>query len=763
MKSYLRFLERNKLYTAIEVVGLSVSLAFVVLMSSYVISNTSYDKEIKNKGDIYICHNKNCAYSFTFLDKEFDKYPEIIDYCQLFHATNTVKVNGENVNAAQLVVSDNFFEFLPYKLKYGNPEDVFAASNSAVISESFASRIFPGEDPIGRTIEYSTTQDISIKLTVTGIFKDVRLTHFMDKDVIIQVDTYKEGLGSSAQGWTIFANLVRLQNGTDLKELADKIYDNSDEVIFAYNLAQRLDFTCLADLDMNIGSFTEPFVNLGDKSLQKKFTLAAIILLLFSILNYIFLTIAFSRFRLKEMATRMVLGTSRLKAAGQMVLESLLLTSVSFCFGLLLAMALEGPASLVLRSDVDVFGMWTEAITGAAIIICISLISGIVPALSSVRIDPIATIKGEARLKNKLIFGRIFIIIQSCISVVILSFAAVMYLQTKFLIDAPLGYHTDGLLHAYEWEEFDVRKTLEELPFVESVSNMVGFPSDISVMARTSIEIAKESLSANVLFCDKSALSELGIEVLKTVNQDGAYKGFYVTESSYEQMLNLCKSKGLDEGYLEDRIPGIVSEFRFGNITSDFDGAITAVVFQDMDQLGGLLIKVSCDVHEAANEIRRIAEGKLGRPLHDNELNIGSDLIEESFRNEKNATMIIGAFSLLCILLSMMGVVALSSYHGQINTRDTAVRKVFGMSRRNVFAKTVWTFVFPALIGSVVAVPVAYYLIERWLQDYPVRIDIALIVYPTVVALVLVVVIVAVILQALRLMRTNPAEALKKE
>ena len=754
MKSYLRFLSRNKLYTAIEVVGLSVSLAFVVLMSSYVISNTSYDKEIKNKEDIYICHNKNCAYSFAFLDKEFDKYPEIIDYCQLFHATNTVTVNGENVNAAQLVVSDNFFEFLPYKLKYGNPEDVFAASNSAVISESFASRIFPGEDPIGRTIEYSTTQDISIKLTVTGIFKDVRLTHFMDKDVIIQVDTYKEGLGSSAQGWTIFANLVRLQNGTDLKELADKIYDNSDEVIFAYNLAQRLDLTCLADLDMNIGSFTEPFVNLGDKSLQKKFTLAAIILLLFSILNYIFLTIAFSRFRLKEMATRMVLGTSRLKAAGQMVLESLLLTSVSICFGLLLAMALEGPASLVLRSDVDVFGLWTEAITGAAIIICISLISGIVPALSSVRIDPIATIKGEARLKNKLIFGRIFII---------LSFAAVMYLQTKFLIDAPLGYHTDGLLHAYEWEEFDVRKTLEELPFVESVSNMVGFPSDISVMARTSIEIAKESLSANVLFCDKSALSELGIEVLKTVNQDGAYKGFYVTESSYEKMLNLCKSKGLDEGYLEDRIPGIVSEFRFGNITSDFDGAITAVVFQDMDQLGGLLIKVSCDVHEAANEIRRIAEDKLGRQLRDYELKVGSDLIEESFRNEKNATVIIGAFSLLCILLSIMGVVALSSYHGQINTRDTAVRKVFGMSRRNVFAKTVWTFVFPALIGSVVAVPVAYYLIQRWLQNYPVRIDIALIVYPTVVALVLVVVIVAVILQALRLMRTNPAEALKKE
>ena len=86
------------------------------LYKTYLYDRLLNDKEIKNKGDIYICHNKNCAYSFAFLDKEFDKYPEIIDYCQLFHATNTVKVNGENVNAAQLVVSDNFFEFLPLSI-----------------------------------------------------------------------------------------------------------------------------------------------------------------------------------------------------------------------------------------------------------------------------------------------------------------------------------------------------------------------------------------------------------------------------------------------------------------------------------------------------------------------------------------------------------------------------------------------------------------------------------------------------------------------
>ena len=758
MKSYLRFLGRNKLYTAIEVVGLSVSLAFVVLMSSYVISSASYDKEIKDKENIYICHNLNCAYSFTFLDKEFDKYPEVLDYCQFFHAGNSIKVDGEKVDSDQLVVSNNFFEFLPYKLKHGEAGDVLASPHSAVISESFASRAFPGVDPIGRSIEYTSEQGISMELTVTGIFKDVKLTHFMDKDVIIQTDTYIAGLGSLAQGWTIFANLVRLQEGTDMKELADKIYDNCEEMIFAYNLAQRLTFTCLDDLDKNIGDFTDPFVNLGDKDLQKNFTLATAILLLFSILNYIFLTIAFSRFRLKEMATRMLLGTTRLKSAGRMVLESLLLTSVSFGFGILLAMALEEPASFVLRSDINIFGLWSEVVIGAAIIICISLISGIVPALSSVSIDPMATIKGDVRVKNKLVFSKIFIMIQSCLCVVMMSFAAVMYLQTRTLIDAPLGYHTDGLLHVHEWEEFNVRNTLEELPFVESVSTMYGFPSDMSRVIRTSVRIAEEAIGVNVLYCDETALSELGIEVLKTYGSDG----YLVTESSYEMMLNICRSNGLDEEYLENRISGVVSEFRFGNAVSDFDGRITSVALNALN-FGGLLVKVSCDVEEARKKIKRIAEENLHRPLRDGEVNTGRDLIEESFRNEKNAAMIIGTFSLLCILLSIMGVVALSSYHGQINTHDTAVQKVFGMSRAEVFWKAIWAFALPALIGSVMATAVAYLLIERWLQDYPVRIDNSPIVYITVVAFVLVVVIASVALQAFRLMRTNPADALKKE
>ena len=160
MKSYLRFLFRNKLYTTIEVVGLSISLAFIILMSSYVIKNISYDREIKNKDEIYLCHNIGGATSFSFLSDEFPKYPEIQEYCQFGEIYFGLLHEGEIVKTHALWVSDNFFEFLPYRLIAGDVEEMLKQDFSAVVSESFVERYFPGENPVGQTLEFDFNDKI---------------------------------------------------------------------------------------------------------------------------------------------------------------------------------------------------------------------------------------------------------------------------------------------------------------------------------------------------------------------------------------------------------------------------------------------------------------------------------------------------------------------------------------------------------------------------------------------------------------------------
>ena len=155
----------------------------------------------------------------------------------------------------------------------------------------------------------------------------------------------------------------------------------------------------------------------------------------------------------------------------------------------------------------------------------------------------------------------------------------------------------------------------------------------------------------------------------------------------------------------------------------------------------------------------------MDKGLYDERLNINT--LEEcmmlNFADENRMMRLIAVFALICMIMTALAIIALSSYYAQTKRHDTAVRKVFGVSRKQIFWRTVWGFIYPVLIGAAVALPVSYFYMGRWLQNYLVRIDNSPAIYLGALALVLLVTLSAVIIQALRLMRTNPAEALKKE
>ena len=138
-------------------------------------------------------------------------------------------------------------------------------------------------------------------------------------------------------------------------------------------------------------------------------------------------------------------------------------------------------------------------------------------------------------------------------------------------------------------------------------------------------------------------------------------------------------------------------------------------------------------------------------------------MVKKSFTSERNSCVILGAFSLLCILLIIMALVAMSSYYSLLHTHDVAIQKVLGISPWKIFSKTVWGFVYPALLGAAVGIPAAYMYIGHWLEGYIIRINNSLVIYVTALVTVFVSTLVAVLLQAIHLMRINPAEALKKE
>ena len=752
MKSYLRFLSRNKLYAAIEVVGLSIALAFVNLLSSYIIESISYDKDIDDKEDIFVCHFINKASSFNILGNSFEKCPEVEDYCQFTELYLHLSADGNALEDDVLAVSSNFFEFLPYKLTYGNASDVLANNHFAVVSESFADRMFPGDGPIGKQV-VCCMEDSNVTLTITGVFEDVEKTQILNADIVINQNFY------DYQKDALFpcGNLLHISDDADLTELAKSIYNGCDAFMFTEKLAPKLTFTKLSELDVNIGD-PAPFENLYDRALQKTFTLFCVILLVFAILNYIFLTLAFSRFRIKEFSIRMLLGTDKARTSIKIIAESLVLTSVAFGLGIILAISLEGSASELLRCEIDVFSNAVEVVWAIIIIIVTSLLSGIIPAFSSTLVDPINAVKGETRRTDKEFFAKAFIGIQGGICIIIISIAIAMFFQTRKMIDAPLGYDTERVLTLQGCDGLDIENHLANLPCVKGIGKIGRSPVQLS-SGSTQARIGKDMIKLNRLDCSVSALEVLGIEIVEQFNSEINVWDKFITESGYHNILKSYEVQGIDPEDIKTVCSGVVKDFRFGNITTVTDG-VNCITIMPADWIPLNVIKCNTEEHQAIAEISdRLKEVS----INDFEISSMRDQLQETFIKEKNSIVMISTFAVLCVLLTIMAIVAISSYYSQMKTHDTAINKVFGASQKKVFWDMVWNFTVPILIASVIAVPVAYLYIDKWLQSYPVRIENTFWIYIGSLSLVLMIVVASITLQALRLMHTNPAEALKKE
>lgn len=769
MKSYLRFLGRNKLYTVIETAGLAVALAFVLILSSYIIDDLSTDRDIRHKDEILVCHNVGQLWSHSKLHETFEKIPEIESYCRFTEEGIGIDIRKDDASYYQkaMYVSENFFEFMGYSLIAGNASDVLKEKRSVVLSDTFAGKIFQDENPIGQQLAFvdkdSGNKPFLNTLTVTGVFKKPAKTTVMKHDIIqnIQENRYMNDAAESNS----HANLIKVTEGTDLDSLSRKIYETAAEngyVWYAEKFAPPVMLTGFDRLDINIATSEETiFINLPDRKMARTLIIACLILLIFAILNYISLTVAFARFRTKEMATRALLGSDKASLTLRSLTESLLLTTTAFTMGAMLAMLIQKRASLLLARDITILSNPAEIAWGAFIIVVLSALTSIIPAYISSGTKPVDVIKGNARHLDKSILGKLFIGFQAALCMACISVAMTLWMQTEKMIDTPLGYQTENIVHV-EGFPMNADAELMALPFIKRIGHMSNLPIQGTDGGRT-IKLGDEKIFISSIYSDTTALSILGIDILESYKEVSPWN-FLLTESTAGRLRNICSSKGIPHEQIKSRYSGVTSDIRFGNFSTSSEDFTGIMIAHDL-RYNPFVVEIIGDPYDAIRKIRECLEDLELDRNYSFELKINTvrDLIKESYIKERNNFILIGIFSLLCIMLTAMAVLALSSHYAQMSAHDTAVRKVFGTSRRTVFWRTVLGFAAPVCAGALIATPITYYHIGRWLEAYTVRIPNSPIIYAAALAILLTVTVASVSAQALRLMRTNPANVLKKE
>ena len=441
MKSYLKFLSRNKLYTAIEAVGLAVSLAFMVLIGSYVVQQYEVAHESPDWKRTLVLGNGDFIV-LTYWDKEELEMnvPEVEAVTHMALLWQPVIQNGEQpIQASGIETDADFFKVFPeYHLLEGDLED-FVGKEDILISLSLARKI---SVQIGQIIKVDK-EDRTIK----GIYADFDGTFFMPADIITNITaTWAAGQRKQFNSIGNYTTWFRLREDADLKDVQAKVkallhknYDASwgaekVEAWKAYRMDEAFFFT---------GS-SSGLTRTGNVQMLRLLTIVVLLLLLSAIFNYVNLSLALTGRRAKEMATRRLLGADKTGILWKYIGESVAFTAVCFAAALHLADLLAPMVnSLVSSSDPDelMLGvgdtsvrlsfMMTPGYILAYIagILLLGTLCGLLPAIVASRYQPIDVIKGTLRRRNKMVLSKVFIVVQNVLSVFLIALALVMEVQ----------------------------------------------------------------------------------------------------------------------------------------------------------------------------------------------------------------------------------------------------------------------------------------------------------------------------------------------
>lgn len=732
--SFLRFLGRHKAYTTIEIFGLSISLMFVILIIVYAKQELTTDRFHDNADRIYLLGNENEKLSaYGIGERVKERYPEIEDISNVFNCmllgneSMAIETEGELKRAKVQFVNENFFRFFSFPLVHGSKNDVLADPNGAVISESFARNAFGLEDPIGKTLKID-----SLSVTVNGVMKNIANSAIKYCDVLVRIENlrhfayyYDGNTFDSATNTSIY--LLEKENAS-LAAKAEDMRDYFKNLYWYYEegAVNKVEFIPIvkAYYDLRDDNGTN---NKGDKKLVIILLTVSFLILLFAVINYINLTVAQTGFRAKEMATLNLLGSSRRDLISRLITESTLLTFISFMIGLFLAFLFLPHANQLLNTVIDLPGLLTplNIIIMLLAILLIGFISGLLPAILISQTKAVDVVKGTFRKQTKMIFSKFFITFQNTITIALMAAALVMITQINHMINAPLGYSTTNII---DIPVDDLRSTQYARILAKEIRQLssagkVSLSSATPFLAGLNHVISFEgrSITFPTLMVDSAFMDILGIEVIRenNVTSDNAY---YLSEYALKEE-NLSIDAPTFHFYNpETPIAGVFKDFQLENVLIEKKPVLIQVKKEVDVHPVHLLVQAKGDPFNAYKDIKQIYEKTTRLDFPGKFMD---QQVAESFAVQQRTSQIVGIFSAIAILLSLLGLLAMSTYFIQQRSREIGLRKVFGSSNRQILSQLVGTFLKYVFIAFIIATPIIWYLMRSWLSGYSYRIHLS--------------------------------------
>ena len=780
MKSYLRFLSRNKLYTAIEVVGLSIAIAFALPMLCYNNSVRQISKGHENYENIYsVCFDQLQGTSPEFGAFLKERIPEIAK------VTNPVLQKQEILdddNRKTDFIDKDFFYFFPCTFIEGD-ENFLDIPGAVAVSADYA-KVLAADGPVlGRQIN-----GIRGVHTVAAIFDDYGCGILHKSDMLANKnEIWKGHLNSeyplAEQAMTLFS----VRDDAEMGSVLDKLRKCAVEYWGAYGDSYRdesryrlVRYDEITTDGSNVFGLSHPAA--------LRWLLGVICLLMFIIplINYINLSVALTTKRAKEMAMRRLNGADRSGIIMKYCVESLIFTTICFLFGLLLTKvsvpALNSFIEATNGAGTNLTVSWTisDMILFVILILVTSLICGIVPAMIVSRFTPLDVTKGDLRYYSKKRLSKVFICFQSFISVIVISLSLVMEVNYGKLVNIDYHCNVDDVFYLNAGtiapgKPEELREELMKHPEIIS-SGMIGYHSDLPVIgsARPYMKDQMLSFFYTHLLCDENAFDILEFEVKEQFDKD-RITGLWLTS---EAEITIAENPEFlqwltDKEYIRHSDPAGRIETYPAHFLKSSHGPAASFLFvspvSEIDFHQHLLIKTIPDHNAARKVIAEVYSKVYQKPVTDI-MNFASEskYIRE-IHNEQLAPLystikLMRLVLILIIALTMMGMTGMSVYYASERRHEISIRKVFGATTDSETFRNVLTYIRMTLISDILAIPAIYILLDLMKQTaYANTLNTSWWVYIAAISVSLLISLASVLWQTLRAARTNPAETLKKE
>lgn len=795
MKSYFRFLERNPYYAIINVLGLSVALMFVITIGDFTLRQFKVDTNHPNADKIYLLGDLGSFMSWPDEARRAgETVPEIENICSVVSTSGVIRSDKHEKYASNepsiLLVDSTFFQMFNYTFLEGNPEYALASPDNCVITESTANELFPDEDPLGQPLRLVGSRTVSISdgsadpydstavYVVSAVIKDLDRTVLPNKTrVIANMQRHPQILGYLMSGSVFittengcFKTFYQISEGADIENIANTLNGYLKEHVHALSfLGKDSQKTTLTPLRKVI--FAPQNVNRdlehGDYKLTVILLFAILAILVFAVTNYVNLTVANTGMRSKEMATRRLLGSSRESVSIKLIAESILMVLVAFLIGLLLSLLLQDKFAELFRGKIHIQDDFTLPIVFACIafVLMTGLFSGLIPGLQISSIKPIDIVKGSFRYKSKNVFSRVFIMIQNLITVVLLTLSLVVTLHVNSLVNAPLGVNSKNIVLVaplFTGNGTAVRELLEHTHCVERIGTASGScPLGYLTTMKMDNDVEGNIHTYHDVQMDKDAFDIYGFDVIRDDNVSGG-KTYFSEE--------LMRSLNLDQNAQEvewknstDPITGVVGDIHnYGSVLNDVLPIKISLV--DQSQLNSPYYIVRTDGSRGAFKVIDEAMKKAFPDEVEDMLIVDmEEHVYNNFEKQRNTLHIIYMFTGIAIILSILGFIGLSLFFIRQRRNEIAIRRVLGGSVKDVIILMLTKFCWPLVVSCIFAVPVAYLVAERWLQDFSWRISLSPWIFIAACSASILIAVLSILWQTISAVRRNPMDAIKSK